>query len=746
MSTPTDPAGTALLPARPAAPDARVHARCLGRPPRVAAIVGNPNSGKSTLFNRLTGLNQKVANYPGVTVEKKMGRTHLTCGCRVDLLDLPGTYSLRPRSPDERIVRDVLLGLNADTPAPDLVVFVLDATALDRHLYLALQVIEIGRPVVVALNMIDAARSEGIQIDVPALARLLGTPVVAVSGRTGEGMERLRETLEHDVPPAPEPARRLAPEMDRALSTLAESLARRRGAGAVNPRHLAMALLLDEDEEEPLWRTSRLAGGAELSALRERLDAALPGWRTQEPVGHFEAIEKLLARVLRRPRRARDPVRDRIDRVLTHKVLGPVLFFLLMATVFQSIFSWATPAMDAIESGFGALGHLVGALLPAGPLRSLLVDGVIAGAGTVIQFVPQIAILFLFIALMEDTGYMARAAFIMDRLMAGVGLSGRAFIPLLSSFACAIPGILATRTIEDRRDRFTTIFIAPFMSCSARLPVYALLIGAFIPDRHWGPLSLQGLTLFGLYLMGIVTAVTVAWLLKRTALRGRRPLYVMELPPYRVPSLKSVFLTVRNRSWVFVQKAGTVIVAVSILLWFLASFPVGHPETRALTARLSAASTPREQAELKAEIAGSQLRHSFAGQVGRAIEPVIAPLGFNWKIGIALLTSFAAREVMVSTTATVYNLESGSDSSRSLRERLRSAVEPGTGRPEYTPLVALSLLVFYVLALQCMSTLAVVRRETNSWRWPITMLLVMNSLAWIASFVVFQGGRALGLG
>jgi ferrous iron transport protein B len=364
----------------------------------------------------------------------------------------------------------------------------------------------------------------------------------------------------------------------------------------------------------------------------------------------------------------------------------------------------------------------------------------------VIQFVPQIAILFFFIALMEDTGYMARAAFIMDRLMAGVGLSGRAFIPLLSSFACAIPGILATRTIEDRRDRFTTIFIAPFMSCSARLPVYALLIGAFIPARHWGPFNLQGLTLFGLYALGIVTAVAAAWLLKRSALRGRRPLYVMELPPYRMPSLKAVFLTVRDRSWVFVQKAGTVIVAVSILLWFLASFPVGHPETRAIEQRLAAASTPAEAAHLKAEAAGSQLRHSFAGQVGRFIEPAIAPLGFNWKIGIALLTSFAAREVMVSTMATVYNLEDGSDSSVSLRAKLRHAVEPRTGRPEYTPLVALSLLVFYVLALQCMSTLAVVRRETNSWRWPIAMLLIMNSLAWIASLAVFQGGRALGLG
>jgi ferrous iron transport protein B len=730
---------------------------------RLVAIVGNPNSGKSTLFNRLTGLNQKVANYPGVTVEKKTGRASLTCGCMVDLLDLPGTYSLRPRSPDEKIVRDVLLGLNADTPPPHLVVFVLDATGLDRHLYLALQVIEIGRPVVVALNMMDAAREEGIEVDIASLENLLGVPVIPVSGRTGEGLDRLRETLEYEVAPGGAPsARKLSPGMERALESLAGGLRRRGAPGAVNPRHLAMALLLDEDEDEPLWRAARLSNGPELAALRAGLDRVEPDWRNHEPVGHFEAIEKLLARVVRRPTRGRDPVRARIDRVLTNRVLGPVLFLALMATVFQSIFTWATPAMDAIESGFGALGALVGSWLAPGPLRSLLVDGVIAGAGTVIQFVPQIAILFFFIALMEDSGYMARAAFIMDRLMGAVGLSGRAFIPLLSSFACAIPGILATRTIEDRRDRFTTILVAPFMSCSARLPVYALLIGAFIPDRRWGVLSLAGLTLFALYLLGIVVAVAAALVLKRSVLRGRRPLYVMELPPYRMPHWRDVLLTVRDRSWVFVQKAGTVIVAASIVLWFLATFPAGHTETRALEQRLAAveagggaaggaaaapaAAARAEGTALRTEIAGSQLRHSFAGQVGRFIEPAIAPLGFDWKIGIALLTSFAAREVMVSTMATVYNLGDADEGSISLRAKLRNARDPRTGRPDYTPLVAVSLMIFFVLACQCMSTVAVVRRETNSWRWPVFMVVFMNALAWVASFAAFQGGRALGLG
>ena len=773
MSTPSEPMGPQVLdpprapgafPPGPADRDAPTPVRRCppGIPPRLVAIVGNPNSGKSTLFNRLTGLNQKVANYPGVTVEKKVGRASLTCGCTVDLLDLPGTYSLRPRSPDERIVRDVLLGLNADTPAPHLVVFVLDATGLDRHLYLALQVIEIGRPVIVALNMMDAAREAGIEVDVAALERLLGVPVLPVSGRTGEGLPRLRETLEYSVAPSGAPsARRFSPEMERALETLATGLGRRGAPNGLNPRHLAIALLLDEDPDEPLSRTFHLSSAEELRGLRAGLDRVVPDWRTQEPVGHFEAIEKLLGSVVRRPGHAGDPVRARIDRVLTHRVLGPVIFLALMATVFQSIFTWAAPAMDAIESGFGALGVLVGSLMPPGPLRSLVVDGVIAGAGTVIQFVPQIAILFFFIALMEDSGYMARAAFIMDRLMGAVGLSGRAFIPLLSSFACAIPGILATRTIEDRRDRFTTILIAPFMSCSARLPVYALLIGAFIPDRRWGIVSLPGLTLFALYLLGIVVAVAAAWVLKRSVLRGPRPLYVMELPAYRMPAWRDVLLAVRDRSWVFVQKAGTVIVAMSIVLWFLASFPVGHPETRALEQRLAGveetapgvgatgeatAATRADAAALRAEVAGSQLRHSFAGQVGRLIEPVVAPLGFDWKIGIALLTSFAAREVMVSTMATVYNLEDADEGSIPLRAKLREARHPDTGLPAYTPLVAVSLMVFFVLACQCMSTVAVVRRETNSWRWPIIMVVFMNALAWAASFAVFQGGRALGLG
>jgi ferrous iron transport protein B len=420
-----------------------------------------------------------------------------------------------------------------------------------------------------------------------------------------------------------------------------------------------------------------------------------------------------------------------------------------MGAMFQSVFTWAQPAMNFIDGLVGRFGALVGTLLPAGPVRSMIVNGVIAGVGTTLTFVPQIAVLFLFISILEDTGYMARAAFIMDRIMGRVGLSGRAFIPLLSSFACAIPGIMATRTIDNRRDRIATIMVAPFMSCSARLPVYALLIGAFIPNRWIGFVTLPGLTLLTMYVLGVLAAILVAGVLKRSVLKGGRPLYVMELPPYRLPSWRSVLLTVRERSLLFVRKAGTVILAVSVVLWFLASYPRGGAQQASLEHRIATAEAAGDATAshtLQHELAGVTLENSFAGRVGRFIEPAIAPLGFDWRIGVGLLTSLAAREVMVSTMATVFHLGDDDQSSITLRERLRTATDLRTGKKAYSPLVGISLMVFFVLACQCMSTVAVVRRETNSWRWPIAMLVMMNVLAWVASFAVFQGGRLLGLG
>jgi ferrous iron transport protein B len=686
----------------------------LSKPSERIALVGSPNSGKSSLFNRLTGLRQKVANYPGVTVEKRAGTCQLPSGRQVEILDLPGTYSLNPRSPDEALVRDVLEGRAGAATHADRVVAVVDATQLDRQLYLALQILRTRRPAVLVLNLMDEAESQGIAIDVSALERLLGVPVLAVSAKTGMGMDRLRETIDKGVEHASGNGNGHAPANGKGDAPVGENV-NVHANGNGNGHGMA---------------------GADAS------------WGQLDPARGYQEVEAIVRQVVRR-RPGEKVVRGRLDAILTHRILGPVIFIVLMATVFQSIYAWATPAMDALDAGVRWLAAMGRTVIPAGPIQSLLLDGILTGVGTVAAFLPQLAILFFFIAVMEDTGYMARAAFLMDRVMGSVGLPGRAFLPLLSSFACAIPGIMATRTLPSRNDRLATILIAPFMSCSARLPVYALLIGAFIPDRHFAFLSLRGLTLLSLYLLGILAALGVAWVARRTVLRGPRTAHILEMPPYRVPSVRSVLLAIRERCLLFLGQAGTVILAVSIVLWFLASYPAGHPETRAIEARAAAATAAgetHEAAQLKTEASGSALRHSFAGQLGHMIEPAIAPLGFDWKLGVGILSSVAAREVMVSTMATMNNLEGAADPSESLRQALPRARNPKTGLPLYTPLVAVSLMVFFALALQCMSTVAVAKRETNSWRWPIGMLVFMNALAWVASLAVFQAGRALGWG
>ena len=718
------------------------------RTARRVAILGNPNAGKSTLFNALTGQRQKVSNYAGVTVEKKTGQCTLPSGRRIEIVDLPGSYSLRPASPDEVIVRDVLLGLQPDTPPPDLILLVADATQLDRHLYLALQAIEIGRPVLLAVTMMDAAETRGLQLDLAALQQALGVPVVGLAATRNRGLDELRDLMDRDIEPSQLRFHRWPLFVERVVTSLEPRIPRHPLLPERGRHDLAMALLLDDGEDPVLARAVPSEVLDDLRILRRRLDDQAPGWRSGEVEGLYAAVDAAVAAAQVTKGMTRDPTRERLDRILIHRIWGPVVFVLFMGAVFQSVFAWSVPLMDAIDWLVGQLASAVEGVMPAGPLRSLVVDGIIAGVGTTITFVPQIAILSLFLSVMEDTGYMARAAFIMDRVMSKVGLSGRAFIPLMSSFACAIPGIMATRTIDNRRDRLTTIMVAPFMSCSARLPVYALLIGAFVPHRWVGFVTLAGLTLFAMYFLGIAAAIVVAWALKRTVLKGGKPLYVMELPPYRMPAWGSVLMTVRDRSLLFLQKAGTIILAASVVLWFLASYPSSGPEATATRARLDAARDAGQVtrvAELEHQLAGTRLRESFAGRAGRLLEPVIAPLGFDWRIGIGLITSLAAREVMVSTMATVFNLGDAQDDVVSLRQTLRTAVT-GNGARAYTPLVGVSLMVFFALACQCFSTVAVVRRETNSWRWPLLMLLLMNTLAWLASFVVFQGGRLLGLG
>lgn len=716
---------------------------------RRIAILGNPNAGKSTLFNRLTGLRQKVGNYPGVTVEKKTGRCELPSGAQAELIDLPGTYSLQPASPDEQIVRDVLLGLQSDTPPPDLIVLVVDATHLERHLNLALQVIELGRPVVLTLNMMDSAREQGLNIDIESLQRGLGVPVIPISAATGEGLGPLRRVMERAVEPSTRHFREWPIHLQKVLVRLAARLPRQADYPDRTRRDIAFALLLDDGEDDSLARAAAPELLEFAAAQARELDRNHPGWRHQDVEVRFGAIREILAMAMVTPGHGGSPLRARLDRILTHRTFGPIIFLILMGAVFQSVFAWAQPLMDLIDAGVGITGRMIEMSMPPGAFRSLVVDGIVAGVGTTITFVPQIAILFFFLSVLEDSGYMARAAFIMDRLMGQVGLSGRSFIPLLSSFACAIPGIMATRTIDNRRDRITTILVAPFMSCSARLPVYALLIGAFVPNRWIGFLTLPGLTLISMYALGIAAAIGVAFLLKRTVMAGPTPLYIMELPPYRMPSWRSLLHTVQERSWLFIRNAGTVILAITILLWFFASYPKNGPEVRALRAERDVAATVGDAAQvdlLDHRLASAGLEYSTAGQMGRFLEPAIAPLGFDWRIGIALVTSFAAREVMVSTMATMFNLSDTREDVVPLRTSLREAIDPETGKRAYTALTGISLMVFFVLACQCMSTVAVVRRETNSWRWPIFMLVLMNAMAWIASFIVFQGGKWLGFG
>ncbi len=719
------------------------------------ALAGNPNAGKTSLFNALTGLRQKVANYPGVTVERKEGVWPLTNSAAppARLVDLPGLYSLDATSLDERIARDIMLGVATVSPAPDVIVAVVDATNLERNLYLVTQIMETGRPLVIALTMIDLAARRGIEIDAAQLSQALGVPVVPVVAKQRRGLDALAAAVlcAADVQCASNAGWRLSEAAERELLALAgdndngtTDAQRARGTDGAR-RHAALVDLYAD--ELPTEATRQQA----IKAARARLEATNPTWWQEPLVARYDWIERVAHGVVRRRANDRTQATDRIDAFVTHRFFGPVILLVVMILVFQTIFSWAQLPMDLIDQGFGTLGAAVRLHMSPGLLTDLLVDGVIAGVGGVLVFLPQILLLFFFIALLEDSGYMARAAFLMDRLMRGVGLHGKAFMPLLSSFACAIPGIMATRTIEQPKDRLATILIAPFMSCSARLPVYTLMIAAFFTGRKvFGVVSVGVLIIMAMYLLGIVVALCVAWVLKHTILKSPPPPLVLELPPYRMPGVVNIAQAMRSRAWMFVQRAGTVILAISILLWVLVTFPrlpaspSGSAPPPTAQARTAAGTTaPDETAQTTAQ--SEQIRQSFAGRLGRLIEPAIAPLGFDWQMGIGLIASFAARETLVSTLSIVYNVGDGNagSGSGSLIDAVRNARRPD-GRKAWTPLVAVSMMVFFVLACQCMSTVAIVRRETNSWRWPLFMVAYMLVLAYGASFITYQGGRLLG--
>ncbi len=736
--------------------------------PFQVVLTGNPNCGKTTLFNALTGLRAKVGNYVGVTVERKEGRMlGVTSGRTITILDLPGTYSLSPQSLDEEIARDVLLEHCPEVPRIDLVVVVVDASNLERNLYYAIQAIELGHPTLLALNMVDVASDNGLVIDAALLAKELGVVVVSLVASQGVGMSELfSQIINHCTFRKPTSVQNLTqpglPLLFRQeVLKLAAILSTT--ASLSEPRCQAESLLLLSDEASGNKASLPVAFKELLTTCRQNLEIANIDWRGAAIEARYAVAGRIYHSCCTETNANAETISDRIDRVVTHKFWGIIIFLAIMTAMFQSIFTLAEYPKAGVEFIVTGVGQFVGNLLAPGDLRSLLVDGVIGGVGSVIIFLPQICFLFLFIGLLEDTGYMARAAFLMDQLMSKVGLHGKSFIPMLSSFACAIPGIMATRTIESAKDRLATILVAPLMSCSARLPVYTLLIAACIPNRSvLGFLKLSALTMLAMYLLGIVVALAMAWLLKRTLLKGEPPLLIMELPPYKRPLLKVVMRHMWDRARLFLRRAGTVILGISILLWFLSSYPRQPKIESDFAARkteliqqinASVNASPVEKATQASALsdldnleAGEKLRHSFAGQFSQLIEPVIAPLGFDWKIGIGIIASFAAREVFVSTMSTVYNVGSGdtdSESGQTLTDNLQKQKRPD-GTKLYTPLVGVTLMVFYVFALQCVSTVAIVRRETNSWKWPVFQWVYMGGLAWVLAFLTYQGGKFFG--
>ena len=708
---------------------------------RTLALIGNPNTGKTTLFNSLTGLTQRAGNYPGVTVEHKVGTVTLDGEDALDLIDLPGAYSLAAHSPDEMLAIDVLLGQQQDAPPVDGILAVVDASNLRRNFYLVSQLAEIDVPLVVALNMGDIALRRGISIDASALSEALGAPVVPVLAHRRQGLDELRRTLAAlNADPAPARPQRveLPDELQRATAELQASV-----SGPLSPVE-ALRALVDEDGYAER-RLLASAGDGVADRLRGLRTVGADSLSELESNARYAWIDGLLAQAIDQPSRLESRRSDRADRVLAHRLFGVAIFVLVNVLVFEAIYTWSGPLMDGIDALFAACGDRAAALIPPGALQSLVVDGLIAGVGGVLIFLPQIAILFFFIALLEDSGYMARAALLMDRLLTRVGLSGTAFMPLLSSFACAVPGIMAARTIEDRRDRFATILVAPLMSCSARLPVYVLFIGTFVPDRSlWGGvIGLQALTLFAFYCLGALVAIPVAWLLKRTLLKGDPPPFLLELPSYKTPDLRTVLLRVYHSSRAFVVRAGSLILATTIAMWALAYFPRSEAvverhqiERQAVAPEALDALAKRQAAEL--------VENSYLGQAGHWVAPVVRPLGWDWRIGMAVIASFPAREVIISALGTIYSLGAEEDEgSESLRATLAAATWPD-GRPIYTLAVALSIMVFFALCAQCLSTLVVIKKETGSYGWSLFSFGYMTALAYIGALATYQVGTALG--
>lgn len=694
------------------------------------ALVGNPNSGKSTLFNVLTGLNQKIGNFPGVTIEKKIGFFKLSDNRSIQITDLPGTYSMYPKSRDESIVMDALADKN-NPDYPELIVFVADASNLKRNLLLFSQVADLHIPIIIALNMMDLAKQSGIEISVDELAKKLGVQVVPISARKQEGIDRLKEAIQNaSTIPLQLPSievEALAPEIIQKIQ--ADFYVEQPYVALQMAHQYESMLFLSADQKKHIHELN-----AAYNFHSQKLQAA-------ETIARYNSINDVLfdtVKIHSDPKG--ETYSNKIDKVLTHKIFGFAIFFAILFLIFQSIFAWSEYPMSLIESLFMWLTEQAKQILPPGLFADLLIDGVLAGLSGVIIFIPQIAILFAFISILEDTGYMSRVTFMMDKIMRKVGLSGKSIVPLIGGFACAVPSIMSARNIESWKDRMITIMVTPLIACSARLPVYTLLISLVVPDEKvWGLINMQGIALMFLYVLSIIGAILVAWVMKLIIKSKERGYFIMELPVYRMPRWNNVFLTMYRSVKAFIFEAGKVIIAVSIILWVLSSFgPTQRFESieAKYTSELMLKQHP--QVELDRMQASEKLENSYAGILGKSIEPIIKPLGFDWKIGIALITSFAAREVFVGTMATIYSVDADDSQVESVRQKMQSARNSETGLPVFTTAVAFSLMMFYAFAMQCISTVAVVYRETKSWKWPAIQFAYMTALAYLASFIVYN--------
>ena len=694
------------------------------------ALVGNPNSGKSSLFNYLTGLNQKIGNFPGVTVEKKTGSTSLPDGTVAEIIDLPGIYSIYPRSLDERIVAEVLLDHHSPV-SPEKVVVIVDGTNLKRGFLLLTQIIDLGLPTILVMNMMDLAAKAGISYDFIELSKKLGVPVVPVNARKGVGIEELKKQLVKPLPVRLQPLSGIWDEVKAPVGLIRQEL-------AVDNDYEAYQFL--EQPQSLKFLTKENQNFVE--SLRQKFEFFPGKFQGAETIQRYGYIQDLLNEITLKPSNSSWKKNSAfLDRVLLHKVWGYVFFFAILFLIFQAIFAWATVPQDMIDEGFAALSNYLGSALPKGVLTNLLVDGIIPGIGGILVFVPQIAILFALISILEESGYMARVVFLMDKVMRKFGLNGKSVVPLISGVACAIPAVMATRTIDNWKERIITIMVTPLMSCSARLPVFTIIIALVVPDQKFaGFFNLQGIALMGLYLLGFVAALVSAWVMKLLIHVKERSYLIMEMPTYRMPKWSNVGYTIIEKTKAFVFEAGKVIMAISIVLWVLASYGPGdnfsHAEENVLRETSNMRLTPEG---LENRIAAYKLENSYAGIIGKTIEPVIRPLGYDWKIGIALITSFAAREVFVGTMATIYSIGSvDEDDPVTIKDRMKTEINPETGGPRFTLAVGLSLLVFYTFAMQCASTLAIVYRETKGWKWPMIQLTYMTVLAYVSALVVYQ--------